>query len=291
MAMMGNIENVIEIREARKRYRGFELAGVSFDVPRGYIMGLIGPNGAGKTTLMKLIMNLVRRDAGGVRVFGMDCVREETRVKARIAYVPDEPAFPEDVPLSRIASALAPFYRQWDQRQFLALAGEFRLPLGKKWRTLSQGMKTKFSLALALCRDAELILLDEPTSGLDPVFRRELLERLSAIIQDESRSVLFSTHITTDLERIADFITFIRAGRIVFSAPKDEVLERWAVVRGGPELLAPELAPLFQAVRRGPHGIEALTADAAGARRRLNSHALVERATLEDIMVLMEKGD
>ena len=285
------MENVVEFRDVRKRYKGFELKGVSFDVPRGYIMGLIGPNGAGKTTLMKMVMNLVRRDAGEIRVFGLDCVRDETRVKARIGYVPDEPACHEDMRLSTIASAIAPFYDRWDRGRFRALADEFGLPLGKRWKTLSQGMKTKFSLALALCHDAELILLDEPTSGLDPVFRRELLERLSAIIQDERRSVLFSTHITADLERIADYITFIRAGEIVFSAPKDEVLERWAIARGGEELLDPGLRPLFRAVRRSPHGVEALTADAAEARRRLNSHTVVERATLEDIMVLMEKGD
>jgi ABC-2 type transport system ATP-binding protein len=254
-------------------------------------MGLIGPNGAGKTTLMKMVMNLVRRDAGEIRVFGMDSAREEARIKARIGYVPDEPALHEDMRLATIASAIAPFYERWDRRRFLALAEEFELPLAKKWRTLSQGMKTKFSLALALCHEAELILLDEPTSGLDPVFRRELLERLSAIIQDERRSVLFSTHITSDLERIADYITFLRGGEIVFSAPKDEVLERWAIARGGEELLDPGLRPLFRAVRRGPHGVEALTANAAEARRRLNSHTVIERASLEDIMVLMEKGD
>jgi ABC-2 type transport system ATP-binding protein len=285
------MENIIEFHAVRKRYKGFALKGVSFDVPRGYIMGLIGPNGAGKTTLMKMVMNLVRRDGGEVRAFGLDCARDEVRVKARIGYVPDEPACHEDMRLATIASAIAPFYERWDMNRFRGLAGEFGLPLGKRWKTLSQGMKTKFSLALALCHDAELILLDEPTSGLDPVFRRELLERLSAIIQDERRSVLFSTHITADLERIADYITFIRAGEVVFSAPKDEVLERWAIARGGEELLDPGLKPLFRAVRRGPHGVEALTADAAEARRRLNSHAVVERATLDDIMVLMEKGD
>jgi ABC-2 type transport system ATP-binding protein len=285
------MENIVEFRGARKRWKGFELKGVTFDVPRGYIMGLIGPNGAGKTTLMKMVMNLVRRDGGEVHAFGMDCARDEVRVKARIGYVPDEPSLPQDARLSTIASAVAPFYPRWDRRRFAALADEFGLPLGKKWKTLSQGMKTKFSLALALCHEADLILLDEPTSGLDPVFRRELLERLAGVIQDEGRSVLFSTHITSDLERIADHITFLRRGEVIFSAPKDEVLERWAVARGGDELLDAGLRPLFRAVRRGPHGVEALTEDATAVRRRLDSRVVVERATLEDIMVLMEKGD
>jgi ABC-2 type transport system ATP-binding protein len=284
------MDNAIEFRGVRKRYRGFALRDVSFDVPRGYIMGLIGPNGAGKTTLMKMVMNLVRREAGEIRVFGLDAAREEARVKARIGYVPDEPACHEDVRLATIASAIAPFYERWDAGRFRELAAEFGLPLEKKWRTLSQGMKTKFSLALALCHEPDLILLDEPTSGLDPVFRRELLERLSAVIQDERRSVLFSTHITADLERIADHVTFLRAGEVVFTAPKDTVLEQWAVVRGGEELAGPDVRPLFRAVRRLPHGIEALTDDAAAARRRLDARAVVERASLEDIMVLMEKG-
>jgi ABC-2 type transport system ATP-binding protein len=285
------MENVIEFRSVAKRYRGFELKGVSFDVPRGYIMGLIGPNGAGKTTLMKMVMNLVRRDRGEINAFGMDCARDEVRVKARIGYVPDEPALHPDMRLATIASAVAPFYPRWDRRKSLALAAEFGLPLEKKWKTLSQGMKTKLSLALALCHEADLILLDEPTSGLDPVFRRELQERLAGVIQDEHRSVLFSTHITSDLQRIADYITFLRRGEVMFSAQKDEALERWAVARGGEELPDPGLRPHFRAIRRGPHGVEALTSDAAEARRRLDSRAVIDRASLENIMVLMEKGD
>jgi ABC-2 type transport system ATP-binding protein len=273
------MENAVEIRGARKRYRGFELDGVSFDVPMGYIMGLIGPNGSGKTTIIKLLLNLICRDGGEIRVFGMDACREEAAVKARIGYVSDEPAYYDDMRVTAIASAASLFYPHWDQARFLATMREFDLPLEKKFK------------ALALSHDADLILLDEPTGGLDPVFRRELLERLSAYIQDEKKSVLFSTHITSDLERVADYITFIRSGRIVFTASKDEVLERWAVVKGGEDILCGDCAPLFRAVRRSAYGVEALTDDAAEARRRLDSRAMVERASLDDIMVLMEKGE
>ncbi len=284
------MDSAVEIRDLKKGYKGFDLAGITFDVPRGYIMGLIGPNGSGKTTIIKCILNLIRAQGGEIRVFGKDSVRDEAAVKARIGYVPDTPAYHEDVRLSTIASAISAFYDGWNQERFLELARDFELPLSKKLKHLSRGMRTRFSLALALCHEADLILLDEPTAGLDPVFRREILERLSAFIQDGGKSVLFSTHITSDLERIADYITFIRAGKLVFSASKEEVQERWAVVKGGQELLASENSPLFKAVRTGAYGVEALTSDAAEARRRLDSRAVVERASLEDIMVLFEKG-
>jgi ABC-2 type transport system ATP-binding protein len=285
------MEKALEVRGLRKQYKGFTLRDVSLDVPRGFIMGLIGPNGAGKTTLIKAIMNLVRSDRGEVRAFGMDCAREGARVRARIGYVPDEPFYYDDMSLRMLASAVAPFYPRWDHGRFLALAEEFALPLGKRFKTLSSGMKTKFALAMALCHDADLVILDEPTSGLDPVFRRELLERLSALIQDEGKSVLFSSHVTTDLERIADYITFIRGGEIVFSDRKDAVLENWAVVKGGEELLSPGLRPLFRGVRRGAYAVEALTPFVREARRRVDPECLIERASLEDIMVLIEKGD
>jgi ABC-2 type transport system ATP-binding protein len=286
------MENAVECRALAKHYKGFTLQDVSFDVPRGYIMGLIGPNGAGKTTIVKLIMNLVRRDAGFVRVFGQDNLRDEPAIKARIGFVYDVPHFHEDVRLKDIASALAPFYANWDDGRFLALAAEFELPLRTVFKKLSHGMKMKFSLALALCHDADLILMDEPTAGLDPGFRFELLSRLQALIQNERKTVLFSSHITTDLERVADFITFINAGRIVFSAPKDEILERWAVVRAASAGdLRPEDVPGLRGWRRTAYALEALTSDAPAARRALGDRAVCDRARLDDIMFFIGKGN
>jgi ABC-2 type transport system ATP-binding protein len=285
------MESAIEIRNLSKSYGDFRLKDVSFALPRGYIMGLIGPNGAGKTTIIKLLLNLVRRDGGEIRVFGRDNLADETEIKARIGFVHDTPFFYEHLTLANVEKTVAPFYRDWDDALFRRLAGEFQLPLGKRFKTLSRGMKMKFALAVALSHKADLLILDEPTSGLDPVFRRELLKKLSAFIQDEGKSVLFSTHITSDLERIADFITFIRDGEIVFSSPRDEILGAWAVVKGGPELLSNEHRPLFKGVRRGEFGVQALTADAAEARRRFGRGAVVETATLEDIMFFVGKGN
>jgi ABC-2 type transport system ATP-binding protein len=283
------MDYALEIDSVGKRYEGFTLNEVSLRLPRGYIMGLIGPNGAGKTTLIKLILNLVRRDGGAIRVFGRDNLADEAAVKSRIGFVPDEPRFHEDATLKDLASAIAPFYPEWDQRRFRALAGEFELPLRKKFKKLSHGMKTKFALALALSHDAELVLLDEPTTGLDPVFRRRLLDMLAGLLQDERVSVLFSSHITADLERTADFVTFLLDGRVVFSNPMDELAASWGVVRGGREMLDADARAFLQGVRIRQHGFEGLTSRIAEARRRFGNGFVIERASLDDIMVLFGK--
>jgi ABC-2 type transport system ATP-binding protein len=284
------MEQALEIQGVGKTYENFELAEVSFSFPRGHIMGLIGPNGAGKTTLIKLILNLIRRDAGSIRVLGRDAVEHEAAVKARIGFVPDEPRYHGDVTLADLRRVTAPFYRDWDEARFRQLASEFGLALGQKFKTLSHGSKTKFALALALSHGAELVILDEPTAGLDPVFRRELLGKLSSLLQDERVSILFSTHLTADLERIADFVTFLRDGRVVFSCDKDEVMGSWGVVKGGSEILDAEAREFFEGVRVREHGFEGLTSRIQEARRRFEGRAAVERASLDDIMVLMGRG-
>jgi ABC-2 type transport system ATP-binding protein len=285
------MEYALEIQNLSKSYGDFHLKNVSFSLPRGFIMGLIGPNGAGKTTIIKLILNLVRRDGGNIRALGFDNLAGEIDIKRRVGFVHDTPFFYEHLTLANVRKTVAPFYRDWDDALFRRLADEFQLPLGKRFKTLSRGMKMKFALAVALSHKADLLILDEPTSGLDPVFRRELLQKLSAFIQDEGKSVLFSTHITSDLERIADFVTFIRAGEIVFSSPRDKILGAWAIVKGGPELLAAEHRALFKGFRQGAYGVQALTADAGEARRRFGREAVIESATLEDIMFYMTKGN
>jgi ABC-2 type transport system ATP-binding protein len=285
------MDNAVEIVGLRKAYKGFALEDVAFAAPSGHIMGLIGPNGAGKTTIVKLVMNLVRRDAGEIRLFGLDNRRHETEVKARIGFVYDAPRFPEDLRLETIASAVAAFYDRWDDVRFKELLDEFRLSPRQVFKKLSHGMKMKFSLALALAHDADLILMDEPTAGLDPVFRFELLNKLRALIQSERKTVFFSSHITTDLERVADFVTFVHRGRIVFSASRDEVLERWGVVRAASDALRPEDVPGARGHRRTEHSLEVLTSDRAAAGRALGGRAVCDKASLEDIMFFVSRGN
>ncbi len=254
-------------------------------------MGLIGPNGAGKTTVIKLIMNLIRRHAGEVRVFGLDNLRQEPEVKARIGFVYDAPRFPEDLRLQTIASAISGFYDKWDDAKFRRLLEEFQLSPRQVFKKLSHGMKMKFSLAIALAHDADLILMDEPTAGLDPVFRFDLLTKLRALIQDERKTVLFSSHITSDLERVADFVTFVHKGRLVFSAAKDEILETWGVVRAAGDGLKPADVPGVRGSRLTEHSLEVLTSDLGAARRASLPGAVCDKASLEDIMFLMSKGN
>jgi len=282
----------LEIKGLRKEYNGFFLKDISFSLPQGYVMGLIGPNGAGKTTIIKLILNLIKKKAGEIRVFGMDNLKQEIEMKSRIGFVHEVPSFYGYMKLERVKSIVSRFYPAWDDKLFSRLCGEFKLPLGKKISSLSRGMNTKFALALALSHDADLLLMDEPTSGLDPVFRRELMERLSEIIQDEQKAVLFSTHITSDLERTADYITYIQGGEIIFSSTKDKVREDWAIVKGENELLSDEILPLFKGIRKSQYGFKALTSDIDKVRRQLSGQNLiVEKASLDEIMFFLSKGE
>ena len=276
---------ILEVREVFKAYEGFALKDVSFTLPRGYIMGLIGPNGAGKTTLLKMILDLVRPDAGEIRVFGRNVADQGDALRARIGFVHENPSFYEGLSVERAAAVIGPFYPSWDEEAFRTLAREFGLTPGKKLKTLSRGNRTRFALAVALAHGAELLLMDEPSSGLDPAFRRDLLDRLSGVIVGGDASVLFSTHITSDLDRVADFITFLQGGRLRLTMTKDEVLERHALVKGGLSLLTEESRKLFTGVVTGDFGFVGLTSDVPAVRAALGGEAIVfDRATLEDVV-------
>lgn len=285
------LENILEVQGLNKRFKEFALKEVSFSLPRGYIMGFIGANGAGKSTTIKLMLNLLHRDGGRITFFGRDLLQAEKEIKNRIGVVFDENHFYEELTLSDNGRIIAPFYSHWNHETFKRRLKGFGLNPKQKLKKLSKGMKMKFALATALAHDAELLIMDEPTAGLDPVFRSELLDSLTDFIQDEQRSVLFSTHITSDLDKIADFITFIHDGQIVLSAAKDDILEQYAVVKGETKLLTPELQSLFVGVRRSPFGFEGLVRDRQEALRRFRERVLVEKPTLEDIMLYTVRGE
>lgn len=284
------MENVIEVESLAKKYTGFRLKDVSFTIPKGYITGLVGPNGAGKTTIIKLIMNLIKREGGAIRVFGLDNLENDVQIKDRIGFVYDTPFFYEDQDLQTLISTIGPFYSKWDGKKFSSLLDRFGLSPRKKFVSLSKGMKTKFALALALSHDADLIILDEPTAGLDPLFRREFLEMLTEIIQNEEKSVLFSTHITSDLDRAADYTVILDNGEILCSLWKDEIQEKWGVVKGRQDFITPENKMFFKGWRKHQYGFEALTSDVPNARRLLTTEVLIEQPTLEDLLFYMHKG-
>lgn len=279
------MDHVVSLNNVSKLYDGFSLSNVMLDIPRGYIMGLIGPNGAGKTTLIKLMMNLIHPSSGDIEVFGMPYKGHEKEIKSKIGFVYDEPGFYQDETVTRMKNMIAPFYESWNEEQFQKYMNEFQLPERKKIKKLSKGMKMKFSLALALSHDAELIVLDEPTSGLDPVFRRELMEIFADIIQDENKTILLSSHITTDLDRIADFITYIDDGEIVFSRPKDDIFETYAIVKGPNSVMNEELMKYLIGTRQTVIGFEALTHETFKVEERAGHDQLViETPNLEDLL-------
>ena len=280
------MQPVIEVRNLSKQYGDFALRDVSFELPEGYVMGLIGPNGAGKTTIIKLLMNLIRSDGGSIRLFGKRHETDSVEIKSRIGFVYDNPNYYDHLNLKQFRNLIAPFYAGWDEKVFQDLVGRFGLPLRKRMSKFSRGMTMKAAIAVALSHRADLIIMDEPTSGLDPIFRRELLDLLYSVLQNEKKSILFSTHITSDLEKIADYLTFILDGELVFSDAKDSICERYGIVKGDPGLLTPENRSLFSGVRKTAFGFEGLTADIEAADRQLGSGVLIEKASLEEIMVL-----
>lgn len=279
------MEPILEVKNLKKEFKDFSLKNINFSLEKGYIMGFIGPNGAGKTTTIKLIMNLIKKDEGEIKVFGMDNVKYEREIKNRVGFIYDESCFYEELTVEEMKGIIAPFYNNWDDKAFYGYVKKFSLPLRKKMGELSKGMKVKFSLAVALSHNADLLILDEPTSGLDPIFRNELLEILTSFIQDENKAVLFSTHITSDLDKIADFITFINDGVIEFSCPKDEIYEKYAIVKGPKEMLKEDIICNFIGIKENNFGFEGLIKDKTVLKNHFfKDRVIFEKPTLDDIM-------
>lgn len=281
---------ILELKDVSKSYSGFSLERVGFSLEPGYIMGFIGPNGAGKTTTIKLIMNLIRLDAGEIKVFGLDSRRYEQEIKQRIGFVYDESHFYENLTITEMSRLIAPFYRSWDWQIYKQYVDRFGLPERKKLAQFSRGMKMKYALAVALSHGAELLIMDEPTSGLDPVVRSEFLDILRDVIQDERRSVLLSSHITSDLDQIADYVTLINGGRIIFSKSKEELWEEYALIKGEKALLDSGLRPYVVGLKESQFGFEGLVTNKAEAQRIAGSRAVFERPNLEEIMLYCLRG-
>ncbi|NLL17993.1 MAG: ABC transporter ATP-binding protein [Clostridia bacterium] len=284
------MEPILEVKGLRKSFKDFTLQDISFSLPRGFIMGLIGPNGSGKSTTIKLIMNLMRKEAGEIRVCGLDTHRHELAVKQKIGFVYDENHFYDELTVLEMKKIVAPFYREWDEEAFTYYVHRFQLPVRKKIKELSKGNKMKFALTVALSHHAELIIMDEPTAGLDPVMRSELLEVLGELIQDERKGVLFSTHITTDLDKVADYIAMINEGRVLFSVAKDTLQETCGLVKGGKSQLTPEVKDRLIGLREGSFGFEGLTTNRKQMQDLLGEQGIIERPTLEEIMVYLVRG-
>lgn len=279
--------NAIEIKGLEKRYDGFQLGSFDLTLPSGCIMGLVGENGAGKSTTIKLIMNAIGRDAGEISVLGVDNRSAGFRdVKEDIGVVLDEAYFPEVMSARNVGKVMALTYKNWDAAAFEGYLKKFSLAPDKIFKDYSRGMRMKLAIAAALSHGAKLLILDEATSGLDPMARDELLDIFNDFTRDENCSILLSSHIVSDLEKICDYIAFLHKGRLVLCEEKDRLLEEYALIRLTEERLRelPEESVISR--RASGYGTEALV-----LRGGIPAAIPTEHTSLEDIILFMAKGD
>lgn len=277
---------ILQIDSLCKSYEDFSLQNISFILPQGCIMGLVGQNGAGKSTTLKAILGLVRPDSGSVKLFGQELRENEGQIKEQIGVVFDSMNLPEMLRGKDVGKVLGPLYQSWDQTAFNGYLERFSLPKNKLIKDYSRGMKMKVAIAAALSHGAKLLLLDEATGGLDPIVRDEILDILLEFMQDPTHGILFSSHITGDLEKIADYVTFIHEGQVRFSQPKDELLDSYAVVKCSPQQLASIDPAALISVRSHQYGTEALV-----RRDAVWADAVAERPTIEDMMLFIARGN
>ena len=277
--------NVLEVQGLTKRYPAFTLNGVSFDVPQGAVMGFIGRNGAGKSTTLKSILGMVHPDAGAVKVFGMDYAENERAIRRELGVVLGGIDFYPKKKIKTITDVTRRFYNNWDEEKYRHYLELFRIDESKRVDQLSSGMKVKYMIALALSHNARLLILDEPTSGLDPVSRDELLDIFRDTVANGERSILFSTHIISDLEKCADLITYIHNGKILTSTDRDTFTDAYRKVTGGKEELTDAVKESAIGLREQSFGFEAMmkTEDA------MASGLAAEPIGMEDIMVHIER--
>lgn len=278
------MEYALTLQNVSKTYDDFTLKDISLQLPAGCIMGFIGENGAGKSTTIRLILDQIARDHGKITILGKDNKEDLDAVKEHIGVVLDESNFPENLSAKDINNILKRIYRTWDEAKYSELIKRFSLPNSKPVKDYSKGMKMKLSIATALSHDSKLLILDEATSGLDPIVREEILDVFLEFIQDEQHSVFISSHITSDLEKICDYITFIHKGKIVFSEPKDELLETYGLLKCSENELAKIDPSIVKGVRKHQFGVEALV-----IKDRIQSNYPIDTANLETIMLFTVK--
>ena len=276
--------NAIELLDVVKQYDGFCLDHVSFTVPRGCICGFIGQNGAGKTTTIKAVLNVITMDAGTIRVCGCDNRKQEREFKEKIAVVFDETPFHDDLNAKKLNAILKGVFRNWEEETYFHYLEEFGIPIKRKIGAFSKGMKMKLQIAVALSHNAELLIIDEATAGLDPIVRNEVLDIFMKYMQDENHTILMSSHITSDLEKLADTIVFIHKGKILLQGFKDDILENYGVMKCRKEDFHTVDSTDYISVRQGEFAVEMLVSDRRDVKKRYPMF-MVEKTNLEEIML------
>lgn len=281
---MTDYENAIEISGITKKYDGFTLDNVSFNVAKGSIMGFIGQNGAGKTTTIKAILNIISPDEGSIKIFGLDNVKDELVIKERLSAVFDELPVHDMLNARHIDRIFRDIYSQWDSNKFFEYIDRFSLPQKKKIGEFSKGMKMKLQIAAALSHNAELLVMDEATTGLDPVVRNEVLDIFLEYLQDENHSILMSSHITTDLEKVADSVTFIDKGKLLLTGYKDDILDSHRVIKCSKSDFKDIDKDDMVSARLTDFGAEVMISDRIKCGKKY-SGAVMDNTTLEEIML------
>lgn len=288
MMVTGEEENLIVVDGLAKQYKEFTLHGIHFHLPAGYIMGMIGPNGAGKTTTIKALLDMIRPDAGTISLLGAATAADRIALRDSLGVQLDTTLYPDYWRVKQVAKSLRSFFPQWDDAYFDQLCTDMEIPLKTKYKSMSRGTQVKLQLAAALAHHPRLLILDEPTAGLDPLARDELLTRLQDFIADGQHSVLLSTHLTGDLERIADFLLYIRGGRQQFFGHVDDLLGQYALIKGGLADLTPALRAALIGLRTHSEGFSGLLA--VDQTVGLPDTLLQESITLEELMIYFGRG-
>ena len=278
--------NAIELKNVTKRYEGFTLKDISFALPQGAILGLVGENGAGKSTTIKLIMNAIRSDGGSIQVLGSDNTSPAfLHVKDDIGIVLDEAYFPEVLNAKQVGKVMKHTYRRWDETTYQRYLDLLNLPCDKQFKDFSRGMKMKLAIAVALSHNPKLLILDEATSGLDPMVRDEILELFNEFTRQEDHTILLSSHIVSDLEKICDYIAFLHNGELILFEEKDRLLEEYALVKLPEETLKTLPPEAIVGMKRGAYGVEALV-----HRSMLPTGMQTEMTSLEYIILFLARG-
>lgn len=283
------MDTILRVENLTKKYAGFQLDHVSFNLPKGTIMGLIGENGAGKSTTINAILDLIKKDDGTVTFWGQE-LSSSKQLKEDIGVVFDGVNFYETLTPAKVGKISEKAYKQWDEYLYRDYLKRFGLPLDKEIKTLSKGMKMKLCIAVALSHKPKLLILDEATSGLDPVMRDDILDVFLDFVQDENHSILMSFHITTDLEKVADYITFIHQGKVLFCKTKDELRYKYGIIRCGAAVFDQIDKAEILAYRKADYQWNVLVADKEKARKKYKA-AVVDDATIDDILLLYVKGE
>ena len=284
------MKNNIELQNLSKKYKDFELKNISFNIPQGCIVGLIGENGAGKTTTIKSILNITKSE-GIIKIFGEDIRKNEKEIKEKIGVVLDDSFLSEYLTPRQINSIMKDIYLTWEESKYIELLKQFNLPLNKLIKEFSSGMKMKLKIVVAISHNPQILILDEPTSGLDPVVRNEILDIFRKYIEeDETRSILLSSHITTDLEHISDYIIFIENGNIVFNMPTPELLENYGVIKCSKDDFLKIDSKDYIRYKKGKYQYEVLTNDKNNIRKKYNI-TTIDKPSIEEIMLFYIKGE